>query len=237
MKSGTQSFENRSSTAFTLIEVLVATFVFAIVLASLFGTWRVIARSTEKALSLTSEAQRTRLALQSIDSAMGAAQLFQANAPLYAFLADTSGSYAAISFVATLPDSFPGSGYFGGQRLRRVTLQVEPGEEGGNDLVMRQNAVLAPPDVEIDSHPLVLARDVSLFQLEFWDRQANEFVVEWLRTNQIPMAVRLTLGLGTSGRYGSKPASIVSRTIRLPDNVVAADLQGGTALPGSAGVR
>jgi hypothetical protein len=215
----------------------VATFVFAIVLASLFGTWRIIARSTERALELTSEAQRTRVALQSLESGLGSAQLFQANAPLYAFLADTSGRFAALSFVATLPDSFPGSGFFEGQRLRRLTLQVEASPDGGSDLVLRQNPVLAPPEVDIDTHPLVLAREVSQFQLEFWDRQAGEFVTEWLRTNQLPLAVRLTLGLGRSGRFSSQPATLVTRTIRLPDNVVGADLQGGAAAPPGASVR
>ena len=214
-----------------------ATFVFAIVLASLFGTWRIIARSTERALELTSEAQRTRVALQSLESGLGSAQLFQANAPLYAFLADTSGGFAALSFVATLPDSFPGSGFFEGQRLRRLTVQVEASPDGGNDLVLRQNPVLAPPEVDMDTHPLVLAREVSQFQLEFWDRQANEFVTEWLRTNQLPLAVRLTLGLGRSGRFSSQSATLVTRTIRLPDNVVGADLQGGAAAPPGANVR
>ncbi len=227
----------REVRAFTLIEVLVAMFVFAIVLASLFGTWRVIARSTETALRLATEAHRTRLALQLLESSLGSAQIFQRNARHYSFEADTSGNYAALSYVATLPDSFPGSGFFGGQRLRRLTIRVEQSAEGGNDLVLHQMALLAPPDVELDTHPLVLARDVSLFQVEFWDRQRNEFVVEWLRTNVIPPAVRLTLGFGTANRFSTRPAELVTRIVRLPDNVVGADLQGGAAAPPGANVR
>ncbi|HAB18880.1 MAG TPA: hypothetical protein DCE44_20865, partial [Verrucomicrobiales bacterium] len=67
------------------------------------------------------------------------------------------------------------------------------------------------------------------FQLEFWDRQKNEFVPEWLRSNQIPSAVRFSLGFATGSRG---PAEIVTRTVRLPDSGVGADLQGGTAPPG-----
>lgn len=227
----------RELRAFTLIEVLVATFVFAIVLASLFGTWRVIARSTETALRLATEAQRTRLALQLLESSLGSAQIFQRNARLYSFEADTSGNYAALSYVATLPDSFPGSGFFGGQRLRRLTVRVEQSSEGGNDLVLHQIPILAPPDLDLDTHPLVLARNVSLFQVEFWDRQKNEFVGEWLRTNIIPPAVRLTLGFDTANRFSSRPAEWVTRIVRLPDNVVGADLQGGAAAPPGANVR
>ncbi|MBN9692955.1 MAG: prepilin-type N-terminal cleavage/methylation domain-containing protein [Verrucomicrobia bacterium] len=227
----------RSYAGFTLIEVMVATFVFAIVLASLFGTWRVIAQSTEKALRVASEAQRTRLALQALESALGSAQLFQANAKLYSFVADTSGDLQALSFVATLPDSFPGSGFFAGQRLRRLDVRPLPSEEGGIDLVLFQRSVLAPEDVDLDGHPLVLARNISLFQLEFWDRQRNEFAPEWLRTNALPPAVRLTLGFGGSSRAARRPAELVTRIVRLPDNVVGADLQGGAAGPSGGNVR
>lgn len=216
---------------FTLIEVLVATFVFSIILASLFGTWRIIVQSTERALRLTAENQRTRLAVQSVESALGAAQLFQANAALYAFVADTSGDFAALSFVATLPESFPGSGYFQGQFLRRVTLQVERSQGSGYDLMLYQKAVLAPEEANVIAPPLVLAREVSLFQLEFWDRQKNEFVPEWLRTNTIPPAVRFTLGFGNASRLARRPTELISRVVRLPDNLVGADLQGGGGIP------
>jgi prepilin-type N-terminal cleavage/methylation domain-containing protein len=216
---------------FTLIEVLVATFVFSIILASLFGTWRVIVQSTDQALRLTAENQRTRVAVQSMETALGAAQLFQANAALYAFVADTSSDFAALSFVATLPDSFPGSGYFQGQFLRRVTLQVERSQESGFDLMMYQKAVLAPDEANVIAPPLVLAREVSLFQLEFWDRQKNEFVPEWLRTNAIPPAVRFTLGFGAANRSARRSAELVTRVVRLPDNLVGADLQGGGGAP------
>ncbi|MEN9675961.1 MAG: hypothetical protein RIS76_1857 [Verrucomicrobiota bacterium] len=212
---------------FTLIEVLVATFVFSIVLASLFGTWRAISKSTEGAIRVAVEAQRTRLALQCVESALGATTMFQSNPNWYSFQADTSGPYAEASFAANLSDSFPGSGYFSGQRLRRVTLRVEPSAESGNDLVMHQTPLLSPLEAGVETHPLVLAREVSLFQLRFWDKKRSELVDEWLTTNQMPGLVEVTLGFGTENRLSRRPAVIVSRMIRLPDNPVPATLQGG----------
>lgn len=213
--------------AFTLIEILVATFIFAIVLAMLFGTWRVIARSTDSAIRIAAESQRTRLGLQCVESALASAQMFQSSPKWYSFNADTSGNYAEVSFAANLSDSFPGSGFFQGQRLRRITLRVEPSPDGGNDLVMHQTPLLSPLSGDLDTHPLVLAREVSQFQLRFWDRRRSELVEEWLTTNQLPMLVEVTIGVGTENRMSRRPAQIVNRAIRLPDSSVPATLQGG----------
>ena len=79
----------------------------------------------------------------------------------------------------------------------------------------------------METHPLVLAREVSLFQLRFWDKKRSELVDEWLTTNQMPGLVEVTLGFGTENRLSRRPAVIVSRMIRLPDNPVPATLQGG----------
>ncbi|MCW5556469.1 MAG: prepilin-type N-terminal cleavage/methylation domain-containing protein [Verrucomicrobiae bacterium] len=228
---------NSRSAAFTLIEVLVATFVFTIVLASLFGTWRVIARSTDTALHLATESQRTRLALQCIEEAFSAIEMFQSNLRWYSFLADTSGPYAEVSFAANLGDSFPGSGYYEGQRLRRITLRVEAAPEGGNHLVMHQTPLLSPLEGAVDTHPLVLATEVSQFSLLFWDRRQNKLVEEWPTTNQLPMLVDVTLGLGTRNRMSRQPATIVNRMVRLPDGPIQAALQGAPAAAGGTQPR
>ena len=234
---GRAALRQGHESAFTLIEVLVATFVFSIVLASLFGTWRAIARSTEAAIRVAAESQRTRLALQCIESSLSATEMFQSNIKWYAFLADTSGPYSEISFAANLSDSFPGSGFFGGQRFRRITFRVEASPAGGNDLVMHQTPLLAPLDADVATHPLVLAHEVSQFQLRFWDKRRNELVEEWLSTNQLPSLVEVTLGFGTETPNSRRPATIVSRTIRLPDNPVPPTLQGGAAAGGQGTPR
>lgn len=225
------------SEAFTLIEILVATFIFAIVLGMLFGTWRIIARSTDSAIRIAADSQRTRLGLQCIESALASAQMFQSNPKWYSFSADTSGNYAEVSFAANLSDSFPGSGFFQGQQLRRITLRVEPSPDGGNDLVMHQTPLLSPLTSDLDTHPLVLAKEVSQFQLRFWDKRRSELVEEWLTTNQLPMLVEVTIGVGTENRMSRRPAQIINRAIRLPDSFVPATLQSGAVGAQQGGAR
>jgi type II secretion system protein J len=206
---------SRSVAGFTLIEVLVATLLFGLVLASLYGTWRVVLTSTDAALRITARSQRARMASVTIDQALTSAQLFQANGSLYSFICDTSGHFAELSFVSTLGDSFPGSGVFGEERVRRVSFLVSPGANGGNDLVMYQNSLLDLPE-QTKPYEIILAHDITAFQLEFWDRRKGEYVPEWLFTNQLPQIVRVTLGLGSDGRYSRKSLEIVSRVVIVP---------------------
>lgn len=221
----------RQAIAFTLIEVMVAMAVFSLVMLSLYSTWRILAQSTEAALRLTARAQRSRIAIQSLESALMGAELFQANAPLYSFLVDTSGSFAAISMATMVSEGFPGSGYFNGERLRRITFTVE----NDGELVLRQNSLLAPSEGEFETHPVVLAREVSAFQLEFWDLQRGEYVPEWLATNRLPQVVRVTLGVGQAGRFSKQPLQRITRVIKIPSSAVAAGLQ-GPPIPGLPGI-
>ena len=207
---------------FTVMEVMVAVFLFALILLMIYSTWRLIFQSSQAAIRSTTDAQRARMAMRTLEDALSSATMFASNPRLYFFQADTSGQFAAVSFAADLSDSFPNSGMFGGERLRRVSFYVPP---GGNDLVLEQNSLLA--DFEQGGEPagLVLARDVQLFQLEFWDGQQRDFVEEWLSTNQLPVIVRVTLGFGQP-KGSREPAQIVSRVVRLPTVAVPREAQG-----------
>lgn len=203
----------RRGSAFTLIEMLVALFIFAGILVSLYSTWSLVIRGNESALRMAAEAQRARMAVRTVEDALIGAVFFAQNADLYTFLANTSGDTAELSLVSVLGDSFPGSGYFQGDRMRRVTFQVQ----GDHELVLYQNSLLAADtDTDKGVYPTVLARDVRLFQLEFWDRRRGDWAPEWLLTNQLPEMIRLTIGLGQSANNRSVPDQVVTKLIRLP---------------------
>ena len=147
---------------FTVMEVMVAVFLFALILTMIYSTWRLIFQSSQAAIRSTTDAQRARMAMRTVEDALASATMFASNPRLYFFQADTSGQFAAVSFAADLSDSFPNSGLFGGERLRRVSFYVPP---WGTDLVLEQNSLLA--DFEQGGEPasIVLAREVQLFQL------------------------------------------------------------------------
>ena len=154
----------RSRLAFTLIEVLLAIGIFSMVLAAIYASWSAIMRGSRVGLSAAAEVQRTRVAIRALEESLGSAVMYADNPVYYSFLAQTSGDLAAISFVARLPESFPGSGLFPGLPLRRVEFSVD--EE--RNLLLKQTTVLdATPALDPGTQPynIRLAPKVSLFAM------------------------------------------------------------------------
>lgn len=221
--------------AFTLVEVMVAVFILALVLTSLYATWRIILSSTEAALKITARAQRARMTTTTIEQALLSAMLSQNNVKLYSFIGGNSGKFSDVSFVASLGDSFPGSGVFGEERVRRIEFLTEPGDSGGNDLVLRQHSIFDLPEKAGNPYPITLAHDVTAFQLDYWDGRQRKFIDEWSgpHTNELPQIVRLTLGFGSVGRFAQRPAEVITRVIRIPSSTIPGNLQPGRGLPGA----
>jgi hypothetical protein len=116
--------------------------------------------------------------------------------------------------------------------VRRVTYTVEPGPGGTNRLVMRQLPLLLEMDIDEEENPLVLARDVKLFQLEFWDEMEQDWFDEWTYTNQLPKMVKVTLGLGQSPRSSYEPGRVITEIIGLPATAIGEESQRLRNVPG-----
>ncbi len=213
--------------AFTLLEVLVALTIFALVLSLLYGTWRILMQTNAAALRLAANAQRSRMTIQTVEEALNSAVFFNANARHYAFLSEASGDFSALSFVAHLGPAFPGSGHFDGEAVRRVSFTVEPDADGVNALMLYQNSLLDQVSENVSAYPIVLARDVSGFLVEFMDQRRGEFKPEWTQTNSLPALVRVSVGFGRKGRFSSDPAEVVTRLVRIPSAGVAGEAQAG----------
>ncbi len=220
----------RTRRAFTILEVLVALFIFSLVLTSLYATWKLVLQNNATGLRIAANAQRVRLAIQTVEEAIGSAVMFNNNTN-YAFISDTSGTFAAVSLVGHLSDSFPGGGRFEGERVRRVTFTVEAGPDGTPALMMQQNSMLAADLESHEAYPILLAKEITLFTLEFWDLRKHEFSPEWLTPRQLPQLVRITLGFGVRKFGRSEPDEIVTRVVRLSGIGVDGALQGGPPSP------
>ncbi len=220
---------------FTIIEIMVAMAILALIVTAIYSSWIAIVRGTEAGRKAAASAQRSRIALRTLQDALTCARSFAADYEYYAFVAE-NGDDASLSFVARLPESFPRSGRFGSFDVRRLTFSVEPGadQDSGRQLVLRQSPLLMDMDVDEKEHPIVLETGLKAFELEFWDPTQNDWLDEWTQTNQLPALVKITMQLGGNSLQSHQPSQVITRIVALPAMVVPAGLQTpGAAPPGA----
>ena len=208
----------RRPTGFTLVEVMIAIGILALVIASIYSTWTAILRASKSGQTAAAAVQRTRIVVRLLEDSLSSAQSFGANPGYYGFMAE-NGDEASLSFVARLSQAFPRGGRFGDLDVRRVTFSVQPGSDGGRNLVLRQVPLVMETDEDESEHPIVLSKNVKEFSMEFWDSRLNDWVDEWKQTNQLPRLVMFTLRLADTARPLS-PVEEISRIVSIPSVTV-----------------
>ena len=189
--------------AFTLVEILISIGIFGMIMVAIYASWFAIMRGTRVGLAAAAEVQRTRVALHALEESLGSAVMYADNPVYYSFFADTSGDLAFLSFVARLPESFPGSGLFPGQPLRRVTFEVDK----ERNLILSQSALL---DISEKPYSIRLAPKTRVFAVEFYNPRRNEWLPEWIATNQLPTLVRVAIDFGDPQQGQAAPPTIRS---------------------------
>ena len=218
-----------SDRAFTLVEIMIAITILTLVLAAIYSSWTAILRSSKVGLDAAASVQRARVAIRTIEESLGSAQIFVRNTPYYAFMAN-NGSDATLSFVARLDKFFPRAGKFGDLDVRRVTFSVEAAPDSGKELVLRQQALLMDLDKDEQNHPLVLAKNVKDFQMQFWDNRLNDWNDEWTQTNALPRLIMITLKVSDRAD-ATRADEVITRIVAIPSMPV----QPGWQLPKNMG--
>lgn len=220
--------------AFTMLEMLIAISIFSLVLTAIYSSWTAILRSSKSGLQAAATVQRSRIVVRILEDSLGSAMCFAQNNKYYGFLAE-GGNDATLSFVARLSKSFPRSGEFGDFDVRRLIFRVEPGPDSSPRLVLRQCPLLVDLDDDEMASPLVLAKNVKEFKLQFWNSRQQEWVDDWkdTQTNSMPEGIMVTLKLADTGRAQSAQEEVV-RIIHLPAKSVAPAWQRG--MPGQPGM-
>jgi hypothetical protein len=218
---------SRSGVAFTIIEVMLAIGIFAMVLTAIYATWIAILKGSRAGLKAAAEVQRSRMTMRTLEDAFNSSVFYVANRSSYYFFADTtSGDMAAVSLATRLPGGYLGIGRYGDQVVRRVSFYTQPGKDGMSELLMTQAPLLLVTNNNTEAYTITLAKDVTLFQLEFYDDRKQEWLEEWKYTNQLPRLVKIALGLGKSAGNSSKPYDLATSLVLLPSVAIQPDVQG-----------
>ena len=238
MRPGARKHEGR---AFTLLEIMVALALLGIIVAAIYSSWYAILKGSAAAQNAAAGAQRMRITMRTLQDSLLSACFFNENAKYYGFVSEAEGDYSSLSFVARLPKTFPRSGKFGDLDLRRLTFSIEAGPDAKKQLVLRQNPILMELDKDEQETPLVLARDVDKFVLEYWDVGQKDWTRDWKTTNQLPLLVNISLGLGHKDPYTGLPQQVMFSRVVLPAQAVRREWQipqtGPTAGPPTNGVQ
>jgi prepilin-type N-terminal cleavage/methylation domain-containing protein len=219
---------------FTLLEVMLALSLLAIVLVAIYSTWNAIVKGSRVALNAAAASQRARMSISTLHDALLSACMFSENNRYYSFVGESDNDSSSLSFTARLPPSgFLRGGRFGDLVVRRLSFRVENGPGSTPQLVLRQAPLLMAFDKEgkevFDSserdNPLVLARDVNKFLIEYLNPKTGDWDTEWTSTNDLPKMVRVTLALGHLEGFASRPQETMFDVVQLPAQAVRREWQ------------
>lgn len=209
--------DHRSTDGFTILEVMIAIFIFGLILTAIYSTWFGILKGTKSGTNAAAAVQRSRVAMRCIEDAFLTMTMFNDNLRHYYFVTEANGDMSGVSMVSRLPPNFLGIGRYGDQNMRRISFTTQPAADGNYELIMNQAPMLLATDTGVvEPYSLVLAKDVTLFKLEFYDLQKSEWFEEWVNTNTLPKLVRVTLGQGKAKSSTYAPQDIVTRVIAIP---------------------
>src|SRR5204863_8082800 len=97
--------------AFTLIEILIAMFIFMLILTAVYSIWHGIIRGTQAGIKAVQEVQRSRMAMHCLEQALLSARVFQDNMKYYYFESGGLGKESTLSMTCRLPADFLGMGF------------------------------------------------------------------------------------------------------------------------------
>ena len=223
------------SSAFTLVETMVAVVILGMAIAAMHSTWMAILGATKSGARATAQIQRERVALSTMELALNCSIIYfnetrqnQGLTNAYSFVVEDVGDkFKFLSFVARLPEDFLGSSHFPHQPIRRVTLAVEPTQSGRNDLVMRQwqlTKVERALEEGDDGLEITLARDVDLFEVRFWSSIAEDYVDHWEESEVLPKRIRLFLALRDEEGVVAGEEALSMREFALVSDVIDEDM-------------
>jgi prepilin-type N-terminal cleavage/methylation domain-containing protein len=224
-----------SRAAFTLLEIMVAITLLGMILFAIYASWMGIIKAKTVTETVTAQSQRTRITMHTLQDALVCACMFNANPQYYTFVAGGTEEFSSLSFTARLPKSFPRSGKFGDLDVRRLSFTIESSRDSGRQLVLRQSPILTDIDKDEDNFPLVLAKNVKEFKVEFTDPKSGDWISDWPATNQLPRKVRVQLALGNADSFSSQPSDVLVGTVAIAAQAVRVEWQ--LPLNSQAGAR
>jgi type II secretion system protein J len=211
--------------AFTLLEMLVAIALIAVVAGSLYASLNIAFRARRSALGVTESVRRAELALDLVRQDLQAAML--PRGVLAGIFTGTDDQDAqgrdadSLVLYASVPDLEPTQGI---GDVKQIELACETSDDGRSQVLVRLTTanLLAPQTPEPERE--VLCTGVYAFNLRYFD--GSEWQDTWDSSTQddaLPVAIEVTLQLTGDERRGEDGGYSASRVFLVPCGVPASD--------------
>jgi type II secretion system protein J len=200
---------------FTLIEVVVAIGILAVIMTIVYGAFARSMEVTRETAEVTDRVRQIQIVTERLVDELSAAYWFDEKRGRFIGTKDTaSPEDARLDRLAWT--TFAHRRYVGDQPesdVAEVTYRVEPAPEASAGRLVRDERINLLADAAWAIHTDDLADGVSQFRLRYLSR--GEWVDEWdaVQRNNLPDAVEVTVALAGSG---SAPAERVRTIVPLP---------------------
>ncbi len=208
--------------AFTLLEVMVAIGVLALLSTLIYGAFDGLARGKKSFARIHDRYHEGRAALQRIATEVSSAFLtthqpiaVQQSVRMTAFIATTGAPADRLDFTSFSHRRLERDVHESDQNELSYFGSPDPAVSGKIDLARRE-APIIDLDPQRGGEIMVLAEDIDLFDLRYLDAQSGMWNETWDtrqgvtgQPNRLPLQVKVTLVL--KGGIGGKPVTFVTK--------------------------
>lgn len=204
----------RRSEGFTLLELLMAVTILAIVISVVYKTWSTTLRAWKAGLAVSDTAQRQRLVMDTLSELTKSLVFYNSQPNLY----QVAGSHDAvtgdtISFV-TGSDVLLPAGEAVAAGMRRVTLGMQQDDRSRYFLAMANSPAVQSADSPPDPVWHLLSADVSGLFIRYRDPRDGTWKDEWRDSILAPSAIEFTVVFWDGSRL-AQPV-VVTRAVEIP---------------------
>lgn len=220
LKRNNLHFSPGARCGFTLLEIMVAIVVFAIVMTVAFQVFSATVRGWKRGTEVADGIKHGDFAMNQLASALNSTIYFYNSRKVYAFQMEKDSNLGlpsdTISFV-TSSGAFmpPDSPYAKGPH--RLKLFIDSDDDGDPALFALPMPAVADPEEfeeEYTVDPLLVSHAITGLEILFWDEETEIWTEEWEEENSIPKRIQIVLYV-TSPDKNEEPI-LFSRMLEIP---------------------
>lgn len=203
----------RPESAFTLLEVMLAATILALVITAVYTTWSAGLAGWKRSATVTENLQRERIVMETLADLTQSAVFYNSKDSLYEVLGTREAQTGdTISFV-TGSDLLLPQTEVAAAGMRRVTIAMGR-DARGRPFLGISNAPALEPEKSPDTVTHILSANVCGFAVRYRDPRSVSWVDQWEEGGLIPSAIEYTVAFGVND--GRTPPVVVTRSVELP---------------------